>query len=541
MRKLGLDALGATFMGALAALALGTATGNAETPVHGGTLNFVVASDIPSFDAHQEETFAVVQPLAPLYSLLIKVNPEDPGSTTDIICDICEGKWSVSDDGLTYTFNIRKNVTFQDGTPLTAADVKATLDKIIFPPSGILSLRKDWYAEIAGVETPEKYKLVIKMKRPLPAIIPALASPFNFIYSKKDLETKGYDWYKTHVNGTGPFILSNYQAGDFLEGKKNPHFYIEGKPYLDGYRANFAPKLSIRMEAIRGNRAAVDFRGFPPKAVDEMVKRMGNKIAVQRSEWNTIMGIVPNELRKPFDDPRVRQALSYSLDRWTGSKYLSQIAIVKTVGGIVFPSSPLAASKSWMEKNLPGYSVNAAANLAKAKSLLKEAGVPKLKVTLWNRAVDQPYTIVGTWLIDEWRKAGIVADQRIVPTGVWFAALHQSRDFDVSIDFNAQAIVNPVLDVSKWISTAGNNYSGTKDKKTNDLYLAMLSETDPAKQAEKMRAYEKYVLADRVDWIPTFWWYRIVPYRSYMKGWKIGPSHYLNQQLDTVWIDPKMQ
>ncbi|MGH6617915.1 MAG: ABC transporter substrate-binding protein, partial [Alphaproteobacteria bacterium] len=486
-----------------------------------------MASDIPSFDAHQEETFGVVQPLAPLYSLLIRVNPDDPQSSTDLVCDICDGKWTASSDNMSYTFKIRQNVKFHDGTPLTAADVKATLDKIIFPPEGVPSVRRSWYSQVASVDTPDTYTLVVKMKRPLPAIVPALASPFNFIYAKKDLDKGGFAWHKTNINGTGAFMLKDYQAGGFVDGKRNPNYFIKDKPYLDSYRAILAPKLSVRMQAIRGNRAAVDFRGMPPKAAEELVKQLGKKIVVQECDWNIAMGGVANQLKKPFDDVRVRQALAYSMNRWQGSKDLSQIAIVKTPGGVVFPGHPMAASNDWLMKNLPGYGKDAAANVTKAKALLKEAGQTNLSVTLWNRAVDQPYKTVGTWMIDEWRKAGFKADQRVVPTGPWYAGLRTSKDFDVSIDFNALSLVNPTIDVSKWISAAGVNYSNQKDTKTDELYNAMLFETDPQKQTEKMRAYEKYVLGERVDWLPTFWWYKITPHRSYMKGWKIAPSHYL--------------
>ncbi len=538
MRTLGFTSLSALSLSAIAALGLSNAAARAETPVRGGELQFVVASDIPSFDAHQEETFGLIHPLGPLYSLLIRVNPDNPQSPTDIVCDICEGKWTTSDDGMAYTFKIRQNAKFHDGTPLTAADVKATLDKIAFPPEGVTSVRKGWYSQVASFETPDQYTLVVKMKRPLPAIIPALASPFNWIYSKKDID-KGRDWHKTNINGTGAFKLKDYQAGGFVDGQRNPDYYVKDRPYLDGYRAILAPKLSVRMQAIRGNRAAVDFRGMPPKASEELVKALGKKIVVQESEWNILMGAAPNELKKPFDDVRVRQALGYSLDRWAGSKNLSQIAIVKTPGGIVFPGSPLAASKDWLAQNIPGYGLDAKANRAKAAALLKQAGVSELKVTLWNRAVDQPYKAVGTWMIDEWRQAGIKADQRVVPTGPWYAGIRTTKDFDVTIDFNPLTIVNPTIDVSKWTTGAGLNYSNQKDPKTDELYFAMLFESDPKKQLDKLRAYEKYILGERTDWFPTFWWYKITPHRSYMKGWKIAPSHYLNQQLDTVWIDPK--
>ena len=539
MKRPNIKALPVALLGATLAAGSATYAAAAETPVHGGILNFVVGSTIPSYDAHQETTFGMIHPIRPFYSLLIRVNPNNPSSTTDFVCDLCT-TFSKAKDGMSYTFNIRQNVKFHDGTPLTAADIKASLDKIIFPPKGVPSSRKAWYTQVASVEAPEKYKVIVKMKRPLPAIVPALASPFNFIYSKKDLDEHGYSWHKTHINGTGAFIFVQEQPGAFVEGKKNPNYYVKGEPYLDGFKAIQAPKMSVRLQAIRGDRAAIEFRGFPPKARDDLVHALGKKITVQESNWNVLFGYGPNQNVKRFQDVRVRQALGYALDRWGSAKYLSKIAIIKAPGGIVFPGHPLAAKKKWLE-GMPGFGLDAKASKAKARELLKAAGYPHLKVTLWNRAVDQPYKILGTWAVDQWRKVGIDADQSVVPSGPWYAGLRQTRDKDVVIDINAQTVVNPPIDVSKWVVGAGNNYVNNKDPKTTNLYLAMLTEPDPEKQYDKMRAYEKQVLLDEADFVPGFWWYRIIPYRSYVKGWKIGPSHYVNQGLENVWIDPKLR
>jgi peptide/nickel transport system substrate-binding protein len=502
-------------------------------------LDFVVGSTAPSYDAHQETTFGVVHPIGPFYSLLIQANPDNPQATDDFICDLCE-TFSKAPDGMSYTFNIRKGVKFHDGTPLTAADLKASIDKIVFPPENVPSSRKAWYTQIASVETPESHKLVVKMKRPLGAILPALASPFNFIYSKKDLDTHGYTWHKQNVNGTGPFKFVQEQPGAFIEGKRNDDYFVKGKPYIDGFKAIQAPKMSVRLQAIRGDRAAVEFRGFPPKARDDLVSAMGDKIKVQESDWNVMFGAGPNQKLPRFQDVRVRQALGYALDRWNGAKHLSQIAIVKTVGGVVFPSHKLAGSQEWLA-TMPGFGKDAKANKEKAKQLLKDAGQPNLKVTLWNRAIDQPYKILGTWYVDEWRKVGMNADQKVLPSGPWYAGLRQTRDFDVAVDINAQTVINPAIDVSKWIKGAGNNYSNHEDQKTTDLYLDMLNEPDEKKQFDKMRAYEGHILKEQAHFIPGLWWYRIMPHRTYFKGWKISPSHYLNQQLDSVWIDPKLR
>jgi peptide/nickel transport system substrate-binding protein len=528
-------ALGATLaFGAVSTVAA------AEKPVRGGMLQFVVGSKIPSYDGHRETTFGMIHPIRPFYSLLLRLNPDNAQSTTDFVCDLCSS-YKASADQLTYTFNIRKNVKFHDGTPLTAADIKASLDKIIFPPKGVPSARQAWYTQVASIETPDKYTLTIKMKRALPAIIAALASPFNFIYSKKDLDTHGYTWNMKNINGTGAFQFVQHQPGAFVEGKRYAAYHLAGKPYLDGFKAISAPKMSVRLQAIRGNRAAAEFRGFPPKARDDLVRAMGNKVKVYESDWNVVMGTSANHKHKRFQDVRVRQALSYAQDRWSGSKYLQKIALIRSVGGIVFPKHGLAAKKKWMQDNLPGYSPNAKANRDMAKKLLKEAGYPNLKVTLWNRAVDQPYKVVGTWLVDQWRKAGMKADQVVLPSGPWYAGFRKTKNHDVVVSFNAQTVINPTIDISKWMCSAGNNYSNCTDKKTEDLYFSMLYETDAKKQYEKARAFEKYVLADTAIYAPAFWWYKINVQRTYMKGWNIAPSHYLNQHLDQVWIDPKLR
>ena len=125
----------------------------AQTPKSGGVLNFVVGSKIPSYDGHRESTFGMIHPIRPFYSLLIRVNPSNPSSPTDFVCDLCEGDVpAATDGGLKYTFKIRKGVKFHDGTPLTSADIKATFDKIIFPPEGVPSNRKAFYPMVDAIE-----------------------------------------------------------------------------------------------------------------------------------------------------------------------------------------------------------------------------------------------------------------------------------------------------------------------------------------------------------------------------------------------------
>ena len=527
-------------MGAGVALgAGGSAKAEMMKPKHGGILNFIVAAEAPSYDGHKETTFAMVHPTRPWYSLLIRVNPNNPSSPTDFVCDLCVGDVpKPTDGGKTYTFKIAKGVKFHDGQTLTAKDILATYNKIIFPPKGVASARKAFFSMVDSVSAPDDETVVFKLKFPTGAFIPALATPFNYVYSAKDLKDHGYDWHETHENGTGAFKFKEAVAGSYVSAVKFDNYHIKGLPYLDGYKALISRKLAVRVQAIRGDRAAIEFRGFPPAQRDDLVKALGKEITVQESDWNCVLLFTPNHQVKPFDDPRVRQALTLAVDRWSGSKHLSRIAIVKTVGGVVFPGHPLAATKEELMK-LNGYGTDIKANRAKSMELLKASGHAGMKFELHNRGTDQPYKIVGTWLIGQWRQVGLQVTQRVQPTKSFYNTLKKKKDFDVSLDFNCQSVVNPLVDVTKFLGSAGNNYGNYKgeDQELENIYKTLIKEPEEKKQREIMRAFEKRALSDQAHEGITLWWYKINPYRSYVKGWKIAPSHYLNQSLDAVWLD----
>jgi peptide/nickel transport system substrate-binding protein len=233
----------------------------------------------------------------------------------------------------------------------------------------------------------------------------------------------------------------------------------------------------------------------------------------------------------------VRRALTLAIDRWHGAEPMSRITVSRTVGGIVFPGSPLAANKEELEQ-LAGYWPDIDKSRAEARRLLKEAGAEGLTFELLNRNVDQPYKFNGTWVIDEWRKIGVQATQRVLPTGPYTEALRHS-DFAVAIDAECQNVVNPLLDGTKYLphSVSDANYGNYDDPTEIDIYDRMLREPDFARQRELMRQFERRVLDTEAHESFLLWRYRIVPYRSYVKGFKISPSHYVNQDLATIWLD----
>ncbi len=159
---------------------------------------------------------------------------------------------------------------------------------------------------------------------------------------------------------------------------------------------------------------------------------------MQESDWNCGNLITPNHKRKPFDDIRVRRALTLAIDRWHGAPTLSRISMMKTVGGVGFPGSPLAATKAELEQ-LAGYWPDIEKSRAEARRLLKEAGAEGLTFELLNRNVDQPYKFNATWVIDEWSQIGFKVTQRVLPTGPFGEALRQG-EFDTALALSQQTM-----------------------------------------------------------------------------------------------------
>src|ERR1019366_8578960 len=382
-------------------LALGLPARAADSPNRGGILTFMIPADSPpSFDGHRENTFATIHAVAPFYSVLIRENPESPAVTTEFVCDVCTEMPTPADGGKTYTFQIRDDIRFQDGTSMTAYDGAASWNKIINPPEGVISVRRGYYSMVDKVEAPDARTVTFRLKFATAAFLPALADPYAFIY-KKEILDRDPRWYEKNIMGSGPFRFKEYQLGQSISGVRNPDYYRPGLPYLDGFVGLFADKQAVRVAAIRGDRAAIEFRGFPPATRDELVAALGDKITVQESDWNCGALITPNHEKKPFDDARVRRALTLAIDRWNGAAPMSRITVSRTVGGIVFPTSPLAATKAELQQ-LAGYWPDIDKSRAEAKRLLKEAGAEGLTFELLNRNVDQPYKFNGTWVIDEW-------------------------------------------------------------------------------------------------------------------------------------------
>ena len=474
--------------------------------------------------------------VAPFYSVLIRVNPDSPASTTDFVCDVCTEIPEPADRGRTYTFFIRDDVRFEDGSVLTGYDVAASWNKIVDPPEGVISARRGYYSMIETVEAPDAKTVVFRLKYATSAFIPALADPYAFLY-KKELLDRDPRWFEKNILSSGRSVLRNISWVSRFRASAIP-ITTTGDCLISTASLVFSPTSrrsgSARSAATGRRSSSVVFRRLTR---DELQAALGSELAVQESDWNCGNLITPNHQRKPFDDARVRRALTLAIDRWHGAPALSRISVMKTVGGVGLPGSPLAATRAELEQ-LAGYWPDIEKSRAEARRLLKEAGAEGLTFELLNRNVDQPYKFNALWVIDEWSKIGVKVTQRVVPTGPFAEAMRRG-EFDAVLDGDCQNIVNPLLDGTKYLprSVSPSNYGYYEDPAEVELYDRMLRETDFARQRDLMRQFEKLVLDTQAHEIFLLWRYRIVPYRSYVKGWKVSPSHYVNQDLATIWLD----
>jgi peptide/nickel transport system substrate-binding protein len=523
----------------LAAVLLSTASGPGavdaqDKPRPGGELIFVVPSEPPTYDGHAEGTFGLVHPLAPHYNGLLRIDPFDK-TGTKVVPDVAES-WTVSKDGLVYTLKLRQGVKFHDGSVMTSRDVKASYDRIINPPVGVLSYRKGSYRVVEAVDALDPNTVRFQLKWPEASFLITLASPYSWIY-KADILAKDQQWYAKNVMGTGPFKFVEHVKGSHWIGKKNPDYWDQGKPYLDGYRAIFMSSSSAQVAAIRGERAHAQFRGFSPAERDTLVNALGPKITVQESPWNCVLLVAMNHERKPWDDKRARKALTLAMDRWEASKTLSRIAVVKEVGGIQVPGTPWATPPAELEK-LAGYGRDIKAARAEARQLLRVAGIPDgYSFTFKNRGIPQPYEPLGIWLIDQWRQIGLNVKQETIEASAYHPMLKRG-DFDVAMDFQCSYVIEPDIDIEKFQSAgiSDRNFGRYKDPILDDLFVKQSRALDPEERKKHLRAFEKRLLDEEVHYIYTLQQHRIIPHSSKLRGWTITPAHFLNQQLDTVWL-----
>lgn len=514
---------------AAAACGLSSGEAGAEGPRRGGTLTYAVTAEAPTTDCHTTTTYAAMHVLAPHYSLLLKVDQDD---YTKLKPDLAES-WSASPDGRVYTFKLRKGVTFHDGSPFSSRDVKATFDRLRAPPAGVVSIRQALFADITEIAAPDAHTVVMTLKAPDASFLGTVALPYNCIYSAARL-AEDPTFPAKKVMGTGPFVFAEHINGGSWTGTRFESYWDKGKPYLDGFRAVFIKSTAVAT-ALQGGQIQAEFRSVSPGERTQIQNALKDKIVIQESPWVCKIDLLFNSQAKPFDDPRVRRALSMAVNRWGASDALSRITILKPVGGPMLPGSPFALSDDKLAQ-LPGYARDIETARAEAKRLLAEAGVPNLKFRLVNRNVNHPFTPTGVYVIDQWRRIGVTAEHQQLDVSQQKGAI-ANGDYQVALDAFCADSDDPNPLFLQYLSKSRSPRNMTRNENpafdaAYDLFRAAVTETDRKRLAHDLQK----LVANGAFSVPVLWYSRIVAHSSAMKGWKIIPSHFANQDLAGVWL-----
>src|SRR5436853_3170051 len=416
-----------------------------EQPARGGTLIFGINSgDPPTYDCHQSVLFPIIHLLTPHYSNLLKI---DTPNYPKIIGDLAES-WTVSEDAKTYTFKLHANVKFHDGSPFSSEDIKATYERIRNPPQGVVSVRRGLVADIDNIETPDPLTVVFKLKEPNRALIYAFANPFNCVYSAAKLKENPL-YPVRNVMGTGPFRFVEHVGGSHWAGERFKDYFKAGLPYLDGFRAAFTQGAAL-INALQGGQIMADFRSVTTADRDRLVAALGDKITVRESPWLNVLLVTFNTKKPPFNDPRVRRALSLAIDRWKASDVLRRSSIMRYVGAYLRPGSEFAAREEDLVK-MPGFSKDIETSRAEARRLLAAAGVPNLKLRLINRTISNVFTPAGIYIIDQWRQIGVETEHVQANDTLYNNSMNEGT-FDVALDYQGDSVDEPTDQQARHLS-----------------------------------------------------------------------------------------
>src|SRR5256712_6625131 len=397
----------ATLVLVLVAIAL-IAPATSQTPKSGGVLNVMLREDLSQgFSIHETSTISTVWPAMPCLSNLVLFDPLKKTESVDTIIGELAEKWSWQDNYRNLVFFLRKGGKWHDGQPFTSKDVKFTFDMVRegadAPAKLRINPRKDWYANVESIETPDAQTVVFRLKRPQPSLLMMLASGYSPVYAAHVPPAN----YRTSCVGTGPFKLKEWRKGEFVEYVKNPDYFVKGRPYLDGLKYVVIVERGTRTAALQSGAVDVSFPGETSKTQSEQLKKAVPQLVVTPISENVNNNVIMNIKKPPFDNLKIRLAVSHAIDR------RALIQAVYQGGGVVGAAMAPRPHAFWglAEKDLatlPGYG-NAAEEKAKAKKMMAEVGYSPgkpLKVEMVTRAIPI-YVDMASFVINELKQIGI--------------------------------------------------------------------------------------------------------------------------------------
>lgn len=399
-----------------------TGPADAATPAHGGHLNIVHGS-INILNPAIQSGIATMIPGAQLFAGLVQFDSNwkaHPYLATH---------WEQSSDGLNHTFHLRHGALFHDSTEITSEDVAFSLHIVKnYHPFG-----PAMFGSVDRVDTPDKYTAIIRLKKPLPALLISTSSVLlpilpKHIYSVGDIRTNPHN---SRPIGSGPFKFKTYSPGNYLILERFEKFFRPNRPYLD--RLVFHIMSDPNTMTLGMQRGQLDYMPYAPVTIGDVIRLSKSpKISVTYDGYQAVGPInwlQFNVRNKPLDDKRVRQAIAYAISRDFIVNDLFQ-GKAKIATGPIVPSSPFYNADVKMYKT----------DVAKANALLDQAGYPRKGDTRFSLTLDtypgmgQQGLAPAQYLKSQLPKIGIAVNIREAPDFPTWA--HRMANWNYQMSMN---------------------------------------------------------------------------------------------------------
>ena len=501
----------------------------------GGTLRYGIISAPAHFDLHQSGTVSNIGAQGPMYDCLIRRDPHD-GQT--IIPDLAY-KWDIAPDGKKYTFHLRKGVKFHDGADFTAADVKATYDRIVRPPKGVVIPRSSLFTAVGEIVVLDPYRIEFRLTEPRPQafMLAGFACGWNVIVRKKSLDdNQGNLRQVMNYPGTGPFRHVSRKDKEVWIQERNPNYWNKGLPYLDHlevyHLAPFSPELGSAFLSGKIDYARLLDPGLLAESQGDAGRHRGRLQPVGHP------GILDEpEKDKAFQDARVRRAIHLAMDRHVLVDVVKDTAPMQ-VGGFVYPFHEASTPKAELEKRL-GYQKDPKAAIQEAQKLMKEAGYGQglkgLDFVVREANTFKLWAVAIQAMLKE--NLNVECNLRVVQISQWFEEA-AAGNFDLAISAIVSSVMDPSDYFEAWYGKNGpQNYAGWTNEQFHSLAHQIEREVDESKRKAMIRQAENILEMDP-PLIP-------VAYEQIYDAWYNrvhgqNPSKYFGiydvVRWDTVWM-----
>lgn len=462
---------------------------NNDEPKYGGVFRDNRISDADTLDPLTTASFNVHYRVGLASSRLLKLDlsPEYAYGEAPLTGDLAES-WEISDDLLTYTFHLRDNVYWHDVPPVNgrkfvADDVVATFEAIQERGFQAYMLQN-----VTDIEAPDELTVVLRLSEPFTPLLNYMGNHHMWIIPREGIEGE-YDISKQTI-GTGPFIMTKWEQNITTEYERNPNYFEEGIPYLDGVTMPVIPDQGARIAAFRAGELDT-LSGLSRREIDSVVASMPE--AELRQEIGTSPArLFVNMTKAPFDDLLVRQAMNMAIDREGIGAGLYESGTY--TGPVNVHIARYALSQDELKSYYP-YDPD------QAKELLAEAGYPDgFSAKLMTTAAYGPVVVNSAeWIVEDLAAIGISAEIEVVDYATYITQRWPQLQYDMAV-----GVQTPFGEADEWLraqfhSEGSRNWYGIDDPKLDEMIMEQTRILDEDERIEKVREIQRYILEDIVN------------------------------------------